>query len=157
MVFRLRVILPSILVAAFVLDQATRAVPIDPWSFRAWEAMSMAHPRDAPFEPSRQYDSSATFGDLANLGNLPRSRVYRHERFTTDAYGFRNPPGLAESGKARVLLLGDSLAAGSSVSDESTLSGQLTRQFRRPTYTIAPALPTATTLAAFIRMLGLKK
>jgi hypothetical protein len=157
MALRLRLALPAILIATFLFDQVTRAFPIDTWSFRAWEAMSVDHAPSTPFEPSRRYESSKAYGDLANLGNLRRLRVYRHERFTTDAYGFRNPPGLADSGTTSVLLLGDSMAAGSGVSDESTLSGQLTSPFRRRTYTIAPMLPTAPTLAAFIRMLGLKK
>jgi SGNH hydrolase-like domain, acetyltransferase AlgX len=157
MAFRLRYTLPSILLTTLLIDQTTRALPIDRWSFRAWEAMSVDHAPSVPFEPSRRYKSSRSYGDLANLGNLRRLRVYRHERFTTDAYGFRNPPGLADSGITSVLLLGDSMAVGSGVPDESTLSAQLTSDFRRRTYTIAPALPTAATLAAFIRMLGLKK
>jgi hypothetical protein len=155
--FRLQFVLPLILFAMCVIDQVTRALPLDPWSFRAWEAMSVDRAPTTPFEPSRQYDSANAFGDLANLGNVRRLRVYRRERFTTDAYGFRNPLGLGESGSTSVLLLGDSMAAGSGVSDELTLSGQLTSTFGRPTYTIAPMLPTPVTLGAFIDVLGMRR
>src|SRR6187549_2051008 len=121
---KLKVVLPLILAFACAADGLTRTLPVGFFSFRAWEAMIANAPADAPFEPLARYDARS-FGDLANMGNLRRMRIYRRETFTTDAYGFRNPPGLAESGTTSVLLIGDSFSAGSGVHDKLTLAGQL--------------------------------
>jgi hypothetical protein len=152
----LKIVLPLILALTCAADGVTRALPVGFFSFRAWEALAANGPADAPFEPAARYDSTRSFGDLANLGNIRRMRIYRHETFTTDAYGFRNPPGLAESGTSRLLLIGDSFAAGSGVSDELTLAGQLAATWKLPTYTVAPAVPSAGSLPALVRMLKMK-
>jgi len=153
---KLQVLLPLILALTCGADGLTRALPPGFFSFRAWEALTINAPADAPFEPLARYDSRRAFGDLANMGNVRGMRVYRRETFTTDAYGFRNPPGLAESGTTTVLLIGDSFAAGSGVQDGLTLAGQLTATWGRPTYTVAPFLPRPGSLPALVRMLGMK-
>jgi SGNH hydrolase-like domain, acetyltransferase AlgX len=153
---RLRVLLPAILAATFVADGVTRAMPVTTWSFRAWEGLTANNQPTTAFEPLGRFDAPNAFGDLANMGNLPWMRVNRRETFTIDAYGFRNPPGRAESGEVSVLLLGDSFAAGSGVADELTLSGQLTSTWGHPTYTLAPMLPRAATLTAFAKRLRMK-
>lgn len=153
---RLRLLLPAILAATFVADGATRAMPVTTWSFRAWEGLTANNMPTTPFEPLGRFDAPTSFGDLANMGNIQWMRVHRRETFSIDAYGFRNPPGLAESGAVSVLLLGDSFAAGSGVSDELTLAGQLTSTWGLRTYTMAPMLPRAATLAAFAGMLRLR-
>lgn len=155
-VLRLSVLLPALLTGALLADGVTRAMPVSTWSFRAWEGLTVHHGPTTPFEPLARFDSPSSFGDLANMGNIRFMRVYRRETFTTDAFGFRNPVGRAESGRVSVLLLGDSFAAGSSVSDELTLSGQLTRVWGHPSYTLAPMLPKAASLASFATMLRMK-
>ena len=152
----LKVVLPLILAFTFVADAVTRALPVGFFSFRAWEALTVNAPADAPFEPSARYDSTRSSGDLANMGNVRRMRLHRRETFTTDAYGFRNPPGLAESGTTSVLLIGDSFAAGSGVSDELTLAGQLAATWGLPTYSVAPRLPRASSLETLARMLRMR-
>jgi hypothetical protein len=152
----LKFVLPLILALTCVADGVTRALPVGHFSFRAWEAMTSNATAQGPFEPSARYDSTRSFGDLANMGNLRRMRIYRRETFTTDAYGFRNPPGLAESGTSSVLLIGDSFAAGSGVSDELTLAGQLAADWGQTTYTVAPVFPSASSLPALARMLKMK-
>jgi len=151
---KLKVVLPLILAFACAADGLTRTLPVGFFSFRAWEAMIANAPADAPFEPLARYDARS-FGDLANMGNLRRMRIYRRETFTTDAYGFRNPPGLAESGTTSVLLIGDSFSAGSGVHDKLTLAGQLAG-WGQPTYTVAPAFPRASSLPAIARLLKMK-
>lgn len=153
---RLQVVLPALLAGVFLADGVTRAMPVTTWSFRAWEGLSANHGPTTPFEPLARFDSASSFGDLANMGNIRFMRVHRRETFTIDQFGFRNPPGLAESGRVSVLLLGDSFAAGSSVSDELTLAGQLGRTWKRPTYALAPMLPRAAALKAFAAMLRIK-
>jgi hypothetical protein len=153
---KLQVVMTAMLVAAFCADAATRALPMGTWSFRAWEAVSAFRASSSPFEPRAAYDSPHASGDLANLGNLRTMRVYRRETFTTDAYGFRNPPGRAESGTVSALLIGDSFAVGSGVPDHLTLAAQLTDTWGITTYTVAPWLPTSGSMAAVTAMLRLK-
>jgi hypothetical protein len=153
---KLQAVLPAILAATLCADGVTRALPVGTWSFRAWEALTANNAAATPFQPLAQFDSPSSFGDLANLGNIRDMRVHRRETFTTDAFGFRNPPGLAESGTVSVLLLGDSFAAGSGVSDDLTLAGQLTTTWGHPTYSLAPLMPRAVSLTAFATMLQLK-
>lgn len=153
---RLRTVLPAMLLATFVADGVTRAMPVTTWTFRAWEGLVVNSRPTTSFEPLGRFDSPVAFGDLANMGNLPWMRVHRRETFTIDAYGFRNPPGRAESDQVTVLLLGDSFATGSGVSDDLTLSGQLTSTWGHTTYSMAPMLPRAVSLAAFAQMLHMK-
>jgi hypothetical protein len=153
---KLAVVLPLILALTCAADGLTRALPVGFFTFRAWEAMTANAPADAPFEPWARYDSTRSFGDLANMGNIRRMRIYRRETFTTDAYGFRNARGLAESGASSVLLIGDSFAAGSGVPDHLTLAGQLSAQWGKGTYTVAPAFPRASSLPGLVRMLKMK-
>ena len=83
-------------------------------------------------------------------------RVERHETFTIDRYGFRNPPDRAASGNVAALLLGDSFSAGSGVADDLSLGGQLTAAWRLPTYTLAPILISASSVQSFMTTLRMK-
>lgn len=122
--WQLRIVIPSVMAAVFLLDAGMRFMPIDPFTFRAWEALERNRPPGAAFEPNRGYYNMRSYGDLAAMGNFPNLRQYRPERFTTDAFGFRNPPGLWKS-QVDVILTGDSFAVGSGVRDDETLSAQL--------------------------------
>jgi len=124
--WRLGRVLPGLLIVVFVADIVSRFPAIDPLTFRAWEAMSRNRPPGAAFEPNRRYVNPWAYGDLASFGNLPELRQYRTEIFTTDALGFRNPPHLLRE-EVSAILLGDSFAVGSGVSDDETLSARLTR------------------------------
>ncbi len=65
-------------------------------------------------------DSERTiYGDLAAIGELPSERVYRRERFVTDARGFRNERESAAQ-KVDILILGDSFAVGADTTQEET-------------------------------------
>jgi SGNH hydrolase-like domain, acetyltransferase AlgX len=122
--WQLRIVIPSFMAAVFLLDAGMRFMPIDPFTFRAWEALERNRPPGAAFEPNRLYYNARSYGDLAAMGNFPNLRQYRPERFTTDALGFRNPPGLWKS-PVDAILTGDSFAVGSGVRDDQTLSAQL--------------------------------
>jgi SGNH hydrolase-like domain, acetyltransferase AlgX len=148
-------LIPAVLTIAALADATTRGLPIDAFTFRAWEALTYYRRVDTVFEPNRQFDKRA-YGDLANLGNLARLRVYRRETFTTDAYGFRNPHGLAESGRVKALLIGDSFAAGAGVADQYSLAAQLTDR-SVPTFAVAPMLLTATATQNLAHRLGMSE
>ena len=115
---------PAVVLLCLVLDISLRLLPPRLITFRAWEAVTLFATGTGPFVPNAAYRSTRSSGDLANLANLPHQRQLREEVFSTDAAGYRNR---AETAKpfTGILLLGDSFAAGSGVSDSLTLSEQL--------------------------------
>jgi len=117
-------VIPRLLVAVFLVDAALRFVSIDPLTFRAWEAVSRYRPAGAAFEPNRRYRNARSYGDLTAMGNLPGLRQYRMEVFTTDALGFRNAAHVLDT-QIGAILIGDSFAVGSGVSDDETVSSRL--------------------------------
>ena len=118
-------VVPRLLAVVCLLDIGLRFTSIDPLSFRAWEAVSRSRPPGAAFEPNRQYRKDRTYGDAAAMGNIPELRQYRREVFTTDAFGFRNVGDMRARGVAAIMI-GDSSAVGSGVSDDQTLPARLT-------------------------------
>ncbi|HMF47385.1 MAG TPA: hypothetical protein VK603_02000 [Candidatus Saccharimonadales bacterium] len=140
--WRLGRILPCLLVVAFLLDIAARFIPLEGLTFRAWEALIRFRAPCGPFKASALYDEPRTYGDLAALGNLPHHRVYRHESFTTDSHGFRrnsaHPNAIKEY---KILIVGDSMAVGSTVSDHETLPARLERKLGFGVYNGAGGIP----------------
>ena len=120
----LRFLVPLVLLVSFIADVGLRFVPPRVLAFRAWEAATMFPAAGGPFTPDLVYHNDRAYGDLPNLGNLPSLRVYRAETFTTDAFGYRYTPS-AENRPIKILVIGDSFAAGSGLSDSETLTAQL--------------------------------
>ena len=123
-VWQLGFVIPCLLAVMFLVDVGLRFMPIDPLTFRAWEALLRDRPPGAAFQPGRRYVNARSYGDLAALGNFPELRQYRPERFTTDALGFRNAPEILNQ-QVGAILAGDSFVVGSGVSDDETLSSRL--------------------------------
>jgi hypothetical protein len=121
----LRFLIPSLLLATLILDLALRFVPPQRIAFRAWEPASLFGTAEGWFAPNFRYENDRSYGDLPNLGNLPRFRQYRREVFTTDEFGYRNPPSGGRIDMPAAIVVGDSFAVGCGVSDWDTLSGQL--------------------------------
>ncbi len=134
--WQLGFLVPATITCAFVADLALRLVPLDRFTFRAWEAVRTPG-EEAPFLPNHRYHSDRTYGNLAAIGNLPAMRQYRSVTFTTDALGYPNPAGLATRRRAPAILFGSSFAAGSELGDAATLSAQLTRTTGRVVYNAA--------------------
>lgn len=130
---RLGRIAPAVVLICFLLDILLRLLPAEFITFRAWESMILFATGDGPFIPNAIYRSMRSSGDLASFANLPHQRQYREEVFTTDAAGYRNR---RETSKpfTGILLVGDSFAAGSGVSDALTLSEQLSNISGRRVY-----------------------
>jgi acetyltransferase AlgX (SGNH hydrolase-like protein) len=122
-------LLPRLMFLALLLDLVLRFVPLDPLTFRAWEAMLRRYPNAVgPFIPNKHYHRDNSYGGVAGIGNLPALRHYHSVDFTTDADGFHNPPTLAQS-KAIGIVIGDSFSVGSELPEEQSLSAQLTQRF----------------------------
>jgi hypothetical protein len=122
-------LLPRLMFLALLLDLVLRFVPLDPLTFRAWEAMLRHYPNAVgPFIPNKHYHRDNSYGGVAGIGNLPALRHYHSVDFTTDADGFHNPPALAQ-GNPIGIAMGDSFAVGSELPEEQSLSAQLTHRF----------------------------
>jgi len=132
-VWRLGYVIPRLLAVVCLVDIGLRFMSIDPFTFRAWEALLRDRPPGAAFEPNRRYYNARSYGDLAALGNFPELRQYRPEQFTTDALGFRNAPEILDE-EVGAILAGDSFAVGSGVSDDETLSSRLGALMGCPVY-----------------------
>ena len=122
-------LLPRLMFFSLLLDLVLRFLPLDPLTFRAWEAMLRRYPNAVgPFIPNKHYHRDNSYGGVAGIGNLPALRHYHSVDFTTDAEGFHNPPALAQ-GNPIGMVIGDSFAVGSELPEEQSLSAQLTQRF----------------------------
>src|SRR5271156_1131144 len=105
-------LLPRLMLLFFLLDLVLRFVPLDLLTFRAWEAMLRHYPNAVgPFIPHKHYHRDNSYGGVASIGNLLALRHYRSVDFATDAYGFHNPPALAQ-GNSIGIVIGDSFSVG---------------------------------------------
>jgi hypothetical protein len=121
----LRSLIPLLLLATLLVDVGLRFIHPEHVAFRAWEPAGLFATAEGWFAPNFHYANDRSYGDLPNLGNLPRFRQYRREVFTTDEFGYRNPPSAGGNDMPAAVVVGDSFAAGCSVSDWDTLSQQL--------------------------------
>jgi hypothetical protein len=126
-------IVPGILALALGSDAILRTLPLDPLAFRPWEAATRYRAPDAPFVASRSFTKAHAYGDLAALGAFPADREYRSETFTTDSWGYRNPPS-ANRLPPWGLLVGSSFSAGAGVNDDETLAARLGREVHETVY-----------------------
>lgn len=134
-------LLPRLMLLYVMLDLALRLVPLDPVTFRAWEAMLRHLPNvTGPFIPNKHYHRDDSYGGVASIGNLPALRQYRVADFTTDAYGFPNPATPAQ-GEPVGIVVGDSFAVGSELAGDETLSAQLSKRCGRYFYNAGSPQP----------------
>ena len=149
-------VVPRLVLLACLGDVGMRLERVDPWTFRAWEALSAYRSPAAPFEANRRFEKTDSYGDLAALGNMPELRQYRSEVFTTDALGFRNPPG-AWSRPPAAIVVGDSFVVGSGVSDDETVTSRLGALLGCPVYNAGGIDPDPDRLLALARKLNLDR
>jgi len=122
-------LLPRLMLFAFFLDLCLRFVPLDPLTFRGWEAMLRHYPNAVgPFIPNKHYHRDDSYGGVASIGNLPALRQLHSVDFTSDAYGFHDPPALVQ-GDPIGMVIGDSFAVGSELPEDQTFSARLTQRF----------------------------
>ena len=97
-------------------------LPIDAFTFRAWEALVVKSQQanlPGPFYPDRELELDEA-GDQDPTG--PRDR---RVRWRTDRFGYRNETAVAERPVQDVVLVGDSHIAGSRLSQPETLAVRL--------------------------------
>lgn len=130
---RLSRLVPGLLMICAGLELGLRLVPPERITFRAWESMTVFAVGDGPFVSKASYHNPRSYGDLSSSANLPRLRQYRDEKFYTDSAGYRNR---GETGKpfSGILLVGDSFAAGSGVTQDQSLGAQLANASGCPVY-----------------------
>lgn len=124
---RIGQLIPWVLALGFALDATTRLIPIDAFSFRAWETLAVAHGPTGPFEPDRIYANPMTYGDLSRTPRYSHLRQHHLEYFSTDQWGFRNTVPRFEEQPVRWLVVGDSFGVSSGVRDGNTLASQVAR------------------------------
>lgn len=130
--------LPRVLVLLALVDLAARFVPLDLFAFRAWEPMSVGNAATGPFRASARYFNPWAFGDLPRMLGRADLRQFHPELFSTDEFGFRNPPGLRRSGlPVAAMVNGNSFVVGCGLSDDQTLSALLGAALGQPVYNLA--------------------
>ncbi len=107
-------------------------------AFRAWESM-LSETGTTPFKPNSQFEQ-LIHGDLANFLKVWEFRKLRHQRFSTDYYGYRNK-NLSADTYYPIVVVGDSNMVGSSSSDEEIYSAQLSDIIGVSVYNFAPNHP----------------
>ncbi|MFN0164992.1 MAG: alginate O-acetyltransferase AlgX-related protein [Bryobacteraceae bacterium] len=148
---------PALIAIAFALDAGTRLLPTEWFTFRPQEALGRFPIAEGPYFPLHSVRMNRTYGDLANLGNLPSMRQYHAQTASSDELGFRNPPGTVSTGRVEVLLVGDSFSLGTGLSDWETLPAQLAVRGGVRVYSVAtqsqlPALGQLLSMASRLRM-----
>jgi hypothetical protein len=147
--------IPGLLLLACLTDVGLRLERVDRLTFRAWEALTAYRPPGSPFERNHGYYKAKAYGDLAAMGNFPRLRQYRPEGFTTDSLGFRNPADAASSPVAGIVV-GDSFAVGSAVSDDENLTTRLSAHLGCRLYNAAGVEPHADRILDLAQTLDLR-
>ena len=99
--------------------------------FRAWEILR--DDKTQRFARNQQVVMQE-IGDLGRSSWVRSLQAPRNVVFSTDRWGLRNP---IEIENPRVVVLGDSYVAGSSISDRDTLTAAMSRELGEPIYNFA--------------------
>jgi hypothetical protein len=99
--------------------------------FRVWE--TVRDDETHRFASNRRIEMQE-IGDLGRTSWVRSLQVPREVVFTTDRWGLRNPIDIEHP---RVVVLGDSYVAGSSVTDRETVTVAMSRELREPVYNFA--------------------
>lgn len=108
--------------------------PLNFFTFRSWEALTphlLAF--GGPFYPNQRVEMI----EVGDLGKSTEFAIPKPVTFITDAYGYRNT--INGSDRYDIVIVGDSMTAGSSLTQEDTLAAVLSRELNTPVYAFAPA------------------
>lgn len=126
--------LPLVMIVFYFAYQIL-VLPIDYYTFRAWEALKVyenAGVLSGPFYPNYHLVKTE-FGDLSGLSKVP---VAKHVEWFTDSYGYRKK---SEQKKYEIVVLGDSAIAGSGLTQEDMYTEKLGRNLKVSAYPFAPS------------------
>lgn len=111
------------------------ALPLDCFTFKVWEALIVRHSYgilNGPFYPVERITKHEQ-GDLAH--HTPHT-ILKNVTWDTDRYGYRTTD--RSTGRYDVVLIGDSMIAGSGLTQEDTLAEMLERETGLSVYPLAP-------------------
>jgi len=110
-------------------------LPINTFTYRPWEAMLYTTSKDVafPFYPNQDL-KMLSMGDLLHH---TENTILKKENWITDELGYRNDTFIK---KPKILLIGDSFIAGSSLPQDSTLTNLLNNKLDTEVYNLAPAI-----------------
>jgi len=124
----------------FLLLAMELCLPIDYFTFRAWEALTVSWHHDrfsiclpGPFYP----DVKLTKIEEGDLGHHTPYAEKKLVTWETDTYGYRKKP--KPGALPRIVIVGDSTIAGSGLTQEATLSETLGSVLGVDVYPLAPA------------------
>jgi len=120
-------LVPLVIAVSLALDAGMRLVPIDLFTFRAWESLIIGRGPTGPFEPNRVYANPLAYGDLSRPQRYAHLRNHHLEYFSTDRWGFRQTVPAFADRPVRWLIVGDSFGVGSGLRDADTLASQIAR------------------------------
>jgi hypothetical protein len=126
--------IPAIVAGFFVLDILFRLLPLDCFAFRPYEPLQRYAVPPSPFDRLSSVTVPRSYGDLANISNLPKFRVYHSQTATTDRFGFRNADKIFDGPQIAGVCIGDSFTVGYAVNDTETLAVQLSQLCGKPFY-----------------------
>ena len=127
--------LPILIFVGYVLYSGL-ILPVDYFTFRAWEALSVYEKTptlSGPFYPSMHLVKKE-LGDLSGLTKLP---VAKNVEWFTDQYGYRRKKSNTE--RFDVVIIGDSSTVGSSLTQEDIFSEVLGSKTGLSVYPYAPS------------------
>lgn len=120
-------------------------LPLNTFTFRPWEALLFNDKQTiGSFYPNQNIEMISE-GDLCYNTKLA---VKKNENWITDKLGFRNNQFL---NNPKILIIGDSFVAGSSLPQDSTLSNLLNNRLNTDVYNMAPA-----TFSDFLELINKK-
>ena len=134
----------GILLLPFVVGAALSifALPLDVFTFRVWEAISAHTPQwfEGPFYPN----VTITTSEVGDLGRRTDAAIRKDVTWQTDEYGYRFAGRLEVGG---IVIVGDSMTAGSSLTQQDVFSEQLSTALDRTVYPYAPVLDPRSLMA----------
>lgn len=131
-IFKLALFLLPFLI---VLTMELFILPIDYFTFRAWEGLVVRNFKNlfnGPFYPNMKL-TKIEEGDLAHHTKYSKKRIVK---WITDQYGYRK---IKTNGPFQIVIVGDSNIAGSGLTQEEMLSEILESELKVKVYPLAPA------------------
>lgn len=124
-------LIPTIIYVIWVI-----IIPVNLYNFRTWEAISPYYLElDMPFYLN-QYIVMVEVGEL---GAHTEYAISKQVTFITDNYGYRFDAQQYPSETYSMVIVGDSMTAGSSLTQDDTLSSVLSERLNQIVYPFAPA------------------